>query len=415
MGFQQGLSGLSSASKQLDVVGNNVANASTVGFKSSRAEFADLYATNFYGVTSTQAGIGSTTQSVTQGMTQGNVTSTGRNLDLAINNNGFFALKQTAESGGSGSSGALLYTRNGQFQVDRDGYIVNGSDRLQGWMAKDGVITQGAVTDLKLDTNGISPKPSSKVNMGINLNSSENPPSISPLDPTNTDTFNWSNSTTVYDSLGNSHNLTLYYVKGSPSSSGTSWNVSSYVDGVSTGNSYTMNFDTTGKLTNTTPFAVTYSAAAANGATVPMSFNVDYTGSLQVAQQSSTNSVTSDGYAAGTLRSINIDRAGKISATFTNGQTNSVGQVALANFTNQQGLQSVGNNRWQQAYAAGSVSYNVPGAGTAGTIQSSSLEDSNVDLTSELVGMITAQRFYQANAQTIKTQDTILQTLLNLR
>ncbi|WP_230370881.1 flagellar hook-basal body complex protein [Paludibacterium denitrificans] len=200
MGFQQGLSGLSSASKQLDVIGNNVANTSTVGFKESRAEFADMYASNFYGVASTQTGIGSRTAAVTQSITRGNVTATGRSLDLAINNNGFFVVKQPAS--GTGQAGALLYTRNGQFQVDRDGYLVNGTDRLQGWMANNGVVTQGPVSDLQLQTNLISPKQTSTVSMGVNLDSRLTSPTVSPLDPTNTNSFNWSNATTAYDSPG---------------------------------------------------------------------------------------------------------------------------------------------------------------------------------------------------------------------
>lgn len=415
MGFQQGLSGLSSASKQLDVIGNNVANTSTVGFKESRAEFADMYASNFYGVASTQTGIGSRTAAVTQSITQGNVTATGRSLDLAINNNGFFVVKQPAS--GTGQAGALLYTRNGQFQVDRDGYLVNGTDRLQGWMANNGVVTQGPVSDLQLQTNLISPKQTSTVSMGVNLDSRLTSPTVSPLDPTNTNSFNWSNATTAYDSLGNSHDLTLYYVKGTATAAGTPWTVTAYVDGNPTGNSTTLNFDTSGNLI-TTPaptLSVSYTPATANGSSSPIALTVDYTGSTQVAQGASTNTLTSDGYAAGSLKAINIDQTGIIQASFTNGQTRTIGQVALANFTNQQGLQSVGGNRWQESYASGPVSFNAPGVGNAGTIQSSALEDSNVDLTAELVNMITAQRFYQANAQTIKTQDTLLQTLINLR
>lgn len=412
MGFQQGLSGLNSASAQLDTIGNNVSNASTVGFKSSRTEFGDLFSTSFYGVANTSAGIGSQVSAVTQSFSAGNITPTGRSLDLAINNNGFFIVRQNPTS----STGSLAYTRNGQFQVDKDGYIVNGNDRLQGWMANNGVVTQGPVTDLQLQTNLISPAVTTKVTMGVNVDSRLSPPTVTPLNPTNTNSFNWSNAAQVYDSLGNQHNLTLYYVKGTPTATGTPWTVTAYVDGspASGTNTYTMNYDTNGNLTNTTPFSVTFSPTPVNGSSAPVTFTVDYTGSTQVAQASGTPTETVDGYAPGTLSSMNIDTHGNIMASFSNGQNKVIGQVALATFTNSQGLQNEGGNRWQQTLQSGVPAYNAPGSGNAGTVQSQALEDSNVDLTAELVNMITAQRFYQANAQTIKTEDTLMQTIINL-
>ena len=412
MGFQQGLSGLNSASSQLDTIGNNVSNASTVGFKSSRTEFSDLFSTSFYGVASTSAGIGSQVNAVTQSFSAGNITPTGRSLDLALNNNGFFIMRQNPTS----TTGSLAYTRNGQFQVDKDGYIVNGNDRLQGWMANNGVVTQGPVTDLKLQTNLISPAATTKVTMGVNVDSRLTTPTVTPLDPTNTNTFNWSNAAQVYDSLGNQHNLTLYYVKGTATTTGTPWTVTAYVDGnpATTPNTYTMNYGTSGNLTNTTPFSVTFSPTPVNGSSSPVTLSIDYTGSTQVAQASGTPTETVDGYAPGTLSSMNIDTHGNIMASFSNGQNKVIGQVALATFTNAQGLQNEGGNRWQQTLASGVPAYNAPGSGNAGTVQSQALEDSNVDLTAELVNMITAQRFYQANAQTIKTEDTLMQTIINL-
>lgn len=412
MGFQQGLSGLNSASSQLDTIGNNVSNASTVGFKSSRTEFSDLFSTSFYGVANTSAGIGSQVSAVTQSFSAGNITPTGRSLDLAINNNGFFIVRQNPTS----TTGSLAYTRNGQFQVDKEGYIVNGNDRLQGWMANNGVVTQGPVTDLKLQTNLISPAATTKVTMGVNVDSRLTTPTVTPLDPTNTNTFNWSNAAQVYDSLGNQHNLTLYYVKGTATTTGTPWTVTAYVDGspATTPNTYTMNYDTSGNLTNTTPFSVTFSPTPVNGSSSPVTLSIDYTGSTQVAQASGTPTETVDGYAPGTLSSMNIDTHGNIMASFSNGQNKIIGQVALATFTNSQGLQNEGGNRWQQTLASGVPAYNAPGSGNSGTVQSQALEDSNVDLTAELVNMITAQRFYQANAQTIKTEDTLMQTIINL-
>jgi len=414
MGFQQGLSGLDAASKQLDVIGNNVANANTVGFKSSRAEFGDMYANSFYGVAATQPGIGVETTAVAQQMTQGNITTTNNELDLAINNNGFFILKANAANGGS-TNGTQEYTRNGEFNVDNAGYLVNGSDRLQGWPATNGVINQGPVGDLQLQTSLISPKVTSNVAMGVNLDSRDAVPTNSPLNPTDPTTYNWSNSTSVYDSLGNPHNLTMYYVKGAAATSGTDWTATAYVDGVATGQTTSLNFNTSGALTNPTPpFSIAYTPSTPNGSAQPITLAVNYASSTQYGQSSATNSLTNDGYAAGSLSSMSISPAGVIQASYTNGQTNVIGQIALADFTNEQGLQTLGNNRWQQTFSSGPAQLNAPGSGNAGTIRSSALESSNVDLTTELVNMITAQRYYQANSQTIKAQDTVMQTLVNL-
>jgi flagellar hook protein FlgE len=386
-----------------------VANASTVGFKGSTAVFGDMYANSFYGVADTQPGIGVQTMNVEQGMGQGDITSTSNNLDLAINNNGFFVVKS------GGTSGTTEYTRNGQFEVNNQGYIVNGTDVLQGWPATNGVITQGPVSNLQLQTSMISPKVTSTVGMGVNLDSSDTAPTTATFSPTDPTSYNWSNSSTVYDSLGNSHNLAMYYSENTPTAGGTNWTVNAYVDGnPATLSSTTLNFNTSGALTTTTPIAVTYTPAAANGASAPMSFNVNYAGSTQYGQSSATNSLTNDGYASGTVSSMNISTTGVIQATYTNGQTNVIGQIALANFTDDQGLQAIGGNRWVQTNASGSPQLNAPGSGTAGTLTDSALESSNVNLTTELVNMITAQRYYQANSQTIKAEDTIMQTLVSL-
>ena len=416
MGFQQGLSGLNAASKQLDVIGNNIANANTVGFKGSRAEFGDMYANSFYGVAATQSGIGVQTLEVAQQMTQGNINTTNNNLDIAINNNGFFVVKTGANGSSGASTGTLEYTRNGQFEVDNQGYIVNNGDRLQGWQASSsGTVTQGALTDLQLQTSLIKPQVTSKVGMAVNLDSRNTPPTTTPFSATDPTTYNWSNSTAVYDSLGNAHNLTVYYVKSAPTATGTNWTAYTFVDGAATTTpSYTMNFNTSGTLTTAMPLSLTYTATTPTGAASPVTFTLAYTNSTQYGQNSATTTLTNDGYAAGTVSAINISSTGIIQATYTNGQTKTIGQIALANFVNQQGLQPLGNNRWEQTYASGPASLNAPGSGTAGTLRDSALEASNVDLTNELVNLITAQRYYQANAQTIKAEDTIQQTLVNL-
>ena len=414
MGFQQGLSGLNAASTQLDVIGNNVANANTYGFKSSRVDFGDMYANSFYGVQNTNPGIGVQTLGIAQQMAQGTIASTNNNLDLAVNNNGFFVCKASATGTGTGT---LKYTRDGEFQVDNQGYINNNGNYLQGWPATaTGTIPQGNLTSLQLQSSMIAPKASSTIAMGVNLNSGSTPPTQSPLDPTNPNTYNWSNSTTVYDSLGNAHNLTLYYAAAAPVTGvGTTWTVTPYMDGNATGQTGSLVYNTDGTLNPLTQtLAVSYTPAAATGSTVPINVTLNYTGSTQYAANSATNNLTNDGYASGTVSSINISSAGIIQASYTNGQTQTIGQVALANFTNDQGLQSLGSNFWQQTNSSGPPQYNAPGSGNAGTITASALENSNVDLTTELVNLITAQRYYQANSQTIKAEDTIMQTLVNL-
>ncbi|MBI3146717.1 MAG: flagellar hook protein FlgE [Pseudogulbenkiania sp.] len=414
MGFQQGLSGISSASKQLDVVGNNVANSSTSGFKGSRTEFADMYAAGFYGVSGTQTGIGAQTAAVSQLFVQGNISPTGNSLDMAISGNGLFVVKSTADTGGNGT---LLYTRNGSCQVDRDGYIVNGGDRLQGWPATNGAVVQGPVADLQLETGLISPQATSAVDWELNLDSRQDVPSVATFDPANPLSFNSSTAATVYDSLGNTHNLTLYFVKSAPTATGIDWTAYAYADGspVAAPSTATLNFDTQGQLTTTTPFSVAFTPSPVNGSITPVSLDLRFDGSTQFGAAFGVNQLEVDGYPPGSLTGINIDKVGIIQASYSNGQTRTIGQVALATFQNQQGLQSVGGSRWAETFGSGPVQLNAPLSSSVGEIQSSALEESNVDMTEELVNMIVAQRFYQANAQTIKTQDAILQTLINLR
>ncbi|AXE32199.1 flagellar hook protein FlgE [Chromobacterium phragmitis] len=412
MGFQQGLSGLNAASVQLDTIGNNVANANTVGFKSSRTEFGDLYGNSLYGITATTPGIGVQVQAVTQNMGNGNLDSTGRSLDLAINNAGFFIMGLP--------NGTQAYTRNGQFQVNSSGYLVSSAGNyLQGWTADaNGNIAEGPVGKLQLAATSISPKATTKLSMPVQLNSSSKTPTVAPINnPANPNSYNWPNSQIVYDSLGNSHQMTFYYSLTNSAATGNTWTVNAYVDGnaATSPANFTLNFDTSGNLTGFTPVPITFTTAPLNGAAIPQTVTLDYTNSTQIAQTSAAlNPVIQDGSAPGTLQGINISADGLIQASFSNSQTKSIGRVALANFVNPQGLQDVGGNLWVQTGNSGAYTINRPGAGNTGTLSSGQVEDSNVNLTNELVSMITAQRYYQANAQTIKTQDTLVQTLLNI-
>ncbi len=407
MSFQQGLSGLNTASKSLDVIGNNVANASTVGFKQSQAQFSDVFANTLSGSGGTQVGIGSKLSSVSQLFSQGNVTVTNNPLDLAVNGRGFFRMSD---------SGAISYTRNGQFQLDKSGFIVNGNGlRLTGYLANSaGVLNTAAPTDLLIPSNDLTPKATAKVNAVLNVDSraaTKSAAAFSLSDPT---TYNNSTSVAVYDSLGNAHTLSTYFLK----TAANTWQVFASNDGVQIGAAAvgTLTFQSNGAINTvatTLPFAL--STAVTTGAVTPLAVNLDFTGTTQFGSSFGVNSLTQDGYTSGRLSGFAIGGDGVILGRYTNGQSATLGQVILANFNNPQGLQPLGDNGWAETSTSGAPLVGSPSSGSLGALQSAAVEDSNVDLTAELVNMITAQRIYQANAQSIKTQDAVLQTLVNLR
>jgi flagellar hook protein FlgE len=432
MSFQQGLSGLNASSKNLDVIGNNIANASTVGFKMSQAQFADVYAASLSGAGSNSIGIGTKLAAVAQQFTQGNISTTNNPLDVAINGTGLFRMS---------NNGAISYTRNGQFQMNRDGNIVGNTGlHLTGYQAlADGTIT-GNLGDLKIDTADIDPNSTTRMDITANLDArkaapitpmlatlaepipSTVPPTYVPPDPS---MYNDSTSITIYDSLGNDHVATLYFAKDDVDAN--TWHTYMTVDGgYNTGGTvFQMDdlvFDTNGRMTapegpplgmNSTPIQPW------NGQTVDWNSTqgiTHYFGKItQFGNNFGATSFTQDGYAAGRLSGFNIDPEGFIQGRYTNGQTKTMGQIAVASFTNLQGLKPLGGNQWVESPESGQPVVGKPGSGSMGVLQSSAVEDSNTDLTQELVGMITAQRVYQANAQTIKTQDQVLQTLVNLR
>lgn len=424
MSFQQGLSGLNAASKQLEVIGNNVANANTVGFKQSRAEFADVFANSLTGGGGTQIGIGTNLSTVAQQFTQGNVTSTNNSLDIAINGGGFFRMT---------NNGAVTYSRNGQFKMDKDGFIVDAaSKRLTGYAADSaGTLQKGAPVELKINSSDLQPQATAKIVGLVNLDSRKATPTTTPFDPTDPTTYNDSTAVTVFDSLGNSHTLQSYFVKGAAPNV---WQVFTTADGISTTAlptpSATLTFPATGTGLNPTsvpasPTAVTFAPLnppipPATVPTIPtgaaaVSLTMDYSGSTQFGSNFSINSLSQDGYTSGRLAGFNTGADGSIVGRYSNGQSRTLGQVVLASFANPNGLQSLGGNAWSESSTSGAPLVGTPGSGTLGVMQSSAVEDSNTDLTAELVNMITAQRYYQANAQTIKTQDQVLQTLVNLR
>jgi flagellar hook protein FlgE len=413
MGFQSGLSGLNAASQSLDVIGNNVANASVVGFKGSRALFSDVYANSLNGAGTNSIGIGTMVADVQQGFTQGNITVTSNPLDLAINGGGFFRMSQ---------NGAITYTRNGQFHFDNAGYIVNSDGlRLTGYSVDaSGNVIASALTPIQLATADIAPNVTSQFAAGLNLDARSSVPAVPVFDPADPTSFTSSTSGTVYDSLGNSHVFTMYFVKTAVAGQ---WNVQATVDGTApanvnlgagAGNPTALNFNSNGILTTPMPLP-SVSLTVGGGATTPLAFSLDFQNSTQYGSNFNVNALNQDGYTSGRLNGFNIDGDGQILGQYSNGQTKTLGQVVLSSFANPEGLTPLGSNQWRETAESGLPLVGAPGSGSLGAIQSAAVEDSNVDLTAELVSMITAQRMYQANAQSIKTQDQVLQTLVNLR
>ncbi|WP_047533823.1 flagellar hook protein FlgE [Methylotenera sp. N17] len=407
MSFQQGLSGLNAASKTLEVIGNNVSNANTVGFKQSRAEFADVFANSLTGSGTSQIGIGTKISTVAQQFTQGNITGTNNPLDIAINGGGFFRMS---------NDGAITYTRNGQFQMDKAGYIVNSEgNRLTGYTADaSGVLSAGAPSELNINTSDLQPEATTEVTGMVNLDSRKTALTAAGFDPADPTTYHNSTAVTVFDSLGNAHNVQSFFVK---TGAGT-WDVFTTADGVPTTTlptpTSTLTFSGTGVAPTSAPALPTVGFTPTTGAN-PVSLTLDYSDSTQFGSDFSVSAPKKDGYSSGSLASFSTSNNGMIIGRYTNGESRVLGQVVLANFANPNGLQSLGGNAWAESGTSGDPLVGPPNTGSFGVLQSSAVEDSNVDLTAELVNMITAQRVYQANAQTIKTQDQVLQTLVNLR
>jgi flagellar hook protein FlgE len=420
MSFQQGLSGLDAASQSLDVIGNNIANANSAGFKSSTAEFSDVFASSIGGGGGSSVGIGTQLATVAQQFTQGDITTTNNPMDLAINGNGFFRMSD---------NGAISYTRDGEFQVDSNGFITNSTgEQLTGYPANaTGTIVPAAPVPLQLSNSNLPPKATTSTDANLNLDATMSQPATAVFNPTDPTSYNSSTSISVYDSLGNAHTVSLYYVK---TATTNQWNLQANVDGTAIGNvdlgagagaAEPIAFDNAGNLTTTMPINVSVDLAAVatanggvNGAITPMTFTLDMTGTTQFGSGFAVNNLTQDGFTSGRLTSTSIGADGVIQGRYTNGQSLVLGQVVMANFNSPSGLKPLGQGQWAETTASGQPLVGVPGSGSNGAIQAGAIESSNVDLTAQLVEMITEQRAYQANAQSIKTQDAVLQTLVTL-
>ena len=400
MPFAVALSGLNAASSDLSVTANNIANANTTGFKASRAEFADVFAV---GAQSIGNGVG--ISSVSQQFSQGGVDFTDRGLDLAISGEGFFTMRDR---------GVVTYSRAGAFGVDRDGFVVNAQNqRLQIFpVANNGTFNTGTLSDLQLATVDSPPQATTKAEFGVNLPANAAVPPVAVFDPTNASSYNHSTAVTIYDSLGATHTATAYFVK---TATPNQWQSRYYIDGTAVGGANTMTYSNLGVLT--VPVGGTIALPAYTPATgaAPITLTTDVLSSTQYGSTFGVNQLNQDGFASGRLSNIDVDSTGVIFARFTNGRSNPLGQVALSNFANPQGLRQLGNTSWGETFTSGDAVRGSPGTGSLGLVQSGALESSNVDLTQQLVNMITAQRNFQANAQMISTADQVTQTIINIR
>jgi flagellar hook protein FlgE len=406
MSFQTGLSGLNAASRNLDVIGNNIANAQTVGAKVSRAEFSEVVAASTIALTGRNEGIGVETTTTSQQFVQGTVELTGNNLDLAINGGGFFRVTMP--------DGTAAYSRNGQFKLDTQGDIVtNQGAKLMGYpTTAAGVRTSVTLQPLQLPTSTPIPaKITTAIDSEFNVDSRAAVWNAStPPVPLTT----YGTSLTTYDSQGAPIATSIYMRK----TANDTWEVFTDPTSAATATATlaaTLTFGTNGALLSSVPASPSISVVSPNPSIGTFTPKLDLTKSTQFATSFVVTKLTQDGYAPGEFLALRINEDGIVTANYSNGESQSAGQVALADFRNLQGLRPTAGNSWVETSASGQPVLGSPTEGKFGAIRAGAVEASNIDLTSELVNMMTAQRTYQANAQTIKVQDQVLSTLTNLR
>lgn len=451
MSFNISLSGLNAASADLSVTSNDISNVGTTGFKESRAEFADIYAASPLGTTATAIGAGVKLANVAQQFSQGNLQFTQNTLDVAISGEGFFVLHPNA------TSNDIIYTRAGAYNVDQSGVITNSSGQILQVFPVDAL---GNVTTTSLtgtipltvpNTIGV-PQATTQVDINLNFKAGITPSlnvntafpgapvygpapagtldrelELNPASP-NSATYNNSTSVTVFDSQGTSHIMTMYYVMTDDLSN--RWEVRSTLDGVpmTVGGAgvfgpAVLDFDQNGALdplNSTNGGAIVYDAFALTNGAAPLVVTSDYTNQGNTLTQESqgafsVQSLTQDGYSTGRLSGLEIDDKGLVTASFTNGQNVALGKIAMARFNNVQGLRQIGNTSWVESVESGVAIGGEASTGNFGLMQSGALETSNVDLTAELVNLITAQRNFQANSKAIETANAITQTIINMR
>ncbi len=425
MPFSIALSGLNAASADLAVTGNNIANAETIGYKESRAEFVDVYAIAYQGMTDTTPGSGVRLADITQEFSQGDASYTGKNLDLMINGQGFFQVEDP--------NGDTYLTRAGAFHLDRTSTMVNSSNQALLAYNYNTATSSYNLEDpqpIRINADIGMPSATDRINAQFNLpvNETAFDPAVVPFNPTDQASYHNATASTVYDSLGNTHTATVYFRKVIPESANT-WESYTYVNGnemvpagLTAGDPALVTFDSAGQLSSVTPSLATEpNVIAFQSLTLPgpnanpLAFSMDLTDSTQYGSPFSTNDLTQNGYGTGRLSGIDIDDAGVIYARYTNGVSDTLGKVALASVNNPTGLRQAGDSNWIETYESGNAINGEALNGDYGSISAGTLESSNVDIAEQLVNLIIAQRNYQANAQVISTANTITQTIINIR
>ncbi|WP_242096637.1 MULTISPECIES: flagellar hook protein FlgE [unclassified Sphingomonas] len=419
MTFYTSLSGLQASQTEMSTISHNIANVATTGFKKSRTEFADVIASSLASDPTKQVGSGAVVKENRQQFSEGNLTTTSSSLDLTVSGDGFFAVKT------NGTTPTTAYTRNGSFRVDTDDNVVDAQGSyLQVYPVDSaGNVTAAGVdglTNLMLPETSGSAQATGSVALNVNLSSSAAAPSTA-FDRTKASTYNNSTATTVYDAGGNAMTMSSYYVRdASTATDGSStWSVYSYVgnqqltQGGST-NPVQMTFDSTGKLTAPTAPA-SYDSFVPTGGTKSQTIALNLAGSTAIGSAFSVTARSQDGTSVGQLQGVTVDKSGIVTASFSNGDSKALGKVALANFTDPAGLRQVGTSYWTGTGLSGTPQLGAANEKGFGSLMSGTLEGSNVDITEELVDLISAQRNFQANAKALDTQNQISQTIFNIR
>lgn len=391
MSFDIALSGIQSINNQLDTVSNNIANAGTYGFKSSRANFSSMYA----GTQPTGVEVGSLTQSIGLG---GGVLNTGRGLDASINGRGFFVSRD--------SQNTLNYSRVGIFSASANGFLETADgNRVQGYAVTPGSAVLGALGDVKVPTGQIPAVATSKLDFVANMSADWSVP-VAPFSMTDLTSYNMSKLSVIYDSLGSKHNVTQYFTKTSASNVRVDYSI----DGAAPSATTTLTFNASGALTSAPSVSLT--VPTTNGSVNNAIVKINYTGTTQFAGDATTSLANPDGYASGTFTGVQLAEDGSVVAAYNNGQKQTVAALALASFPDEGALTAVNNTSWVASIGSGAPLYDRPGTGMVGKLTVSSLEQSNVDITSELVGLMTSQRNYQANSKVISTESAMMQSLM---
>ncbi|WJF90792.1 flagellar hook-basal body complex protein [Paraburkholderia bonniea] len=387
MSFNISLSGINAVNNQLNSISNNIANSGTYGFKSGRANFSSTY----INAQPSGVAVGSTSQSISQ---TGNFFATGRGMDAAIQGSGFFVTR--------GSDGAMQFSRAGIFNTDKDGSIVDFLGRkVQGYGPEGGVMG-----DLSVPAGSIPASASTSLDYVGNMSADWKAPSVTPFSKDDPESYNGMSVATVHDSMGRKHTVTQYFVKGA----GNEMEVHYAMNGVSTGTPTRMTFDTDGKLTAPTG-STRLDLGTPDGAS-PLALEIKYTGTTMFAGEQSTATNRTDGYSAGTVTGVQLAEDGSVEVQYSNGQKSTAGRVVLATFANENALKPISGSAWAMTSATGEPLFSVPGAGMAGKLAIGALEQSNVDMTAELVQLMGAQQNYQANSKVLSTENEMMRTLM---